>query len=146
MSKPQAKAAIDAVKNEIDESNDVSVVPAGMLPSYLAEIFGEVYAEDGLLLLGRGLGLLPLLSTFVRFYGDVKEGFAADTGSKKRPLVFVLGLREDERKALVSILEIWGTPPDILPTMVTNESGQGKDRAGKWLTISHLLFPFQSCS
>ena len=107
------------------------LVPVGLLPSYLAEAFGEIYTEDGLLVLGKGLGLLPLLATFVRFYADVEEGYAAESITKKPPLVFVLGLRDYERKVLVSILETWGTPPHLLPTMVTNESGQGKDRAGR---------------
>ena len=120
-------------KNDDDESSAHALVPPGLLPAYLAEAFGEIYAEDGLLVLGKGLGLLPLLATLVRFYGDVDEGYAADSGTGKPPLVFVLGLNENERNALISILETWGTPPHLLPTMVTNESGQGKDRAGTLL-------------
>jgi DNA excision repair protein ERCC-4 len=106
-----------------------------MLPSYLAEAFGDLYAEDGLLVLGKGLGLLSLLATFVRFYADIKEGHVSllskQDQTTKPPLVFVLGLREHECKAMVSILESWGTDPESLPTMITNESGQGKDRAGE---------------
>jgi DNA excision repair protein ERCC-4 len=117
------------LNNNATISND-PFVPEGLLPSYLAEAFGDLYAEDGLLVLGKGLGLLNLLASFVRFYADVEEGHAAESTSTKPPLVFVLGLRDNERKALVSILETWGTPPQLLPTMVTNESGQGKDRAG----------------
>ena len=49
----------------------------------------------------------------------------------KPPLVIVLGLKEKEREALGSILESFGTPPELMPTFITNESGQGKDRAGK---------------
>ena len=33
------------------------------LPQYLINAFGDLYKEDGLLVLGRGLGLLPLLSS-----------------------------------------------------------------------------------
>ena len=124
----------DTKKND-DESSTHALVPPGLLPAYLAEAFGEIYAEDGLLVLGKGLGLLSLLATFVRFYGDVDEGYAADSSTGKPPLVFVLGLKDNERNALVSILETWGTPPHLLPTMVTNESGQGKDRAGTLHTI-----------
>lgn len=111
------------------------MVPTGLLPSYLAEAFGELYGEDGLLVLGKGLGLLSLLASFVRFYADVEEGNASLIEEKKGkpPLIFVLGLREAERSALVSMLQTWGTPPELLPTMITNESGQGKDRAGRWL-------------
>lgn len=121
------------------------IVPKGMLPEYLAEAFGELYAEDGLLVLGKGLGCLQLLASFVRFYADTKEGHLAclteeqdnetckkkatdSSGTPKPPLLLVLGLRDTERSSLVAILESWGTPPDLLPTMITNESGQGKDR------------------
>lgn len=125
--------------NNASISND-PLVPEGLLPSYLADAFGELYAEDGLLVLGKGLGLLSLLASFVRFYADIEEGYAAETKSSKPPLVFVLGLRDNECKALVSILETWGTPPHILPTMVTNESGQGKDRAGMWFSLNLRRF------
>lgn len=133
-------------RNDDDESSTQHpLVPTGLLPAYLAEAFGEIYEEDGLLVLGKGLGLLPLLAAFVRFYGDVEEGYSADSNAKKPPLVFVLGLKDNERNALVSILETWGTPPHLLPTMVTNESGQGKDRAGRFLrgfcNQVYLYFP-----
>lgn len=124
----------------MDDANDKQatpkepLIPQGVLPSYLSEAFGDLYAEDGLLVLGRGLGLLPLLASFVRFYGDVEDGHAsmAEDGKnapKIPPLVFVLGLKEVECNALVSILETWGTPPALLPQMITNESGQAKDRS-----------------
>lgn len=122
------------------ESNDPSMIPTGLMPSYLAEAFSELYSEDGLLVLGKGLGLLSLVASFCRFYGDVSEGFASESGLTKPPLVFVLGLREDERTSLISILETWGTPPTLLPTMVTNESGQGKDRARMSMIIQVLVF------
>jgi hypothetical protein len=127
-----------ALKEHFDNGDDKEqepMVPTGLLPSYLAEAFGELYAEDGLLVLGKGLGLLNLLASFVRFYSDVNDGHASlieeNNKGNKPPLIFVLGLREAERNALISILETWGTPPELLPTMITNESGQGKDRAGK---------------
>ena len=40
------------------------------LPSFLSEAFSDLYAQDGLVVLGRGLGWLSLLAAFVRFYGD----------------------------------------------------------------------------
>jgi len=126
-------------KDPNDDEEQESMVPAGMLPSYLAEAFGELYEEDGLLVLGKGLGLLSLLATFVRFYSDTKEGHASMASQEKNngkpPLIFVLGLREAERNVIVSILETWGTDPELLPTMITNESGQGKDRAGASVLI-----------
>lgn len=125
--------------------DDDPMVPEGMLPAYLAHAFGELYAQDGLAVLGKGLGCLLLLASFVRFYADAEEGHLAClaeeeeagegnaakkavTTPSKLPLVLVLGLRDTERSALVTILESWGTPPELLPTMITNESGQGKDR------------------
>mmetsp|Transcript_43823 Transcript_43823/g.133399 ORF Transcript_43823/g.133399 Transcript_43823/m.133399 type:complete len:840 (-) Transcript_43823:1071-3590(-) len=47
------------------------------LPAYLAEAFGDLLEEDGLLVLGRGMGLLSLLAAFVRFYADAEDGYAA---------------------------------------------------------------------
>lgn len=122
------------------------LVPA-RLPSYLADAFGDLFEEDGLLVLGRGLGLLSLLAAFIRFYADAEEGYSTmmaeenvaqspptpsqgNAGQPRRPpLVFVLGLREGERQSLLSTLTAWGTSPDMLPIEVTNESGQGKDRS-----------------
>ena len=54
-----------------------ALVPEGLLPSYLAEAFADLYGEDGLLVLGKGLGWLSLLAVFVRFYGDVNDGHAS---------------------------------------------------------------------
>jgi len=135
------------------------------LPAYLSHAFAELYEEDGLVVLGRGLGTLSLLATFVRFYADpspdghaalVREETGTSTSSGGRdpssasdpltpPLVFVLGLKDSERKALISTLVDWGTPPELLPTEVTNESGQGKDRetmyrrGGVFLITSRIL-------
>ena len=124
----------DKDENDDQESPKEPLIPPGVLPTYLSEAFEDLYAEDGLLVLGRGLGLLPLLASFVRFYADVEEGHASigkdvSTPQQTPPLVFVLGLKEGDRDALVSILETWGTPSNILPQMITNESGQAKDRA-----------------
>eukprot|EP00984_Skeletonema_dohrnii_P034027 scaffold32773_cov61-Skeletonema_dohrnii-CCMP3373.AAC.1 len=44
--------------------------PHSQLPSFLSEAFSELYAQDGLVVLGRGLGWLSLLAAFVRYYGD----------------------------------------------------------------------------
>ena len=45
-----------------------------------------------------------------------------DIESRRQPLIFVIGLRDYERKTLISILERWGTPTNLLPTEITNES------------------------
>jgi len=123
-----------------------TMIPEGVLPSYLATAFGELYEEDGLMVMAKGLGWMSLLASFVRFYGDVEQGHLAllqeqdedeqklpsghQTISKtKPPLVLVLGLRDVEHDALLSILESWGTPHHMMPKSITNESGQSKDRA-----------------
>jgi DNA excision repair protein ERCC-4 len=121
------------------KSKKESVIPEGLLPAYLASAFAELYEEDGLMVFGKGLGFLSLMASFVRFYADVEEGHVAvleDTKQQKRstepvkpPLVLVLGLKDSEHQALISLLETWGTPPELLPTVITNENGQGKDRA-----------------
>jgi len=36
-----------------------------------------LYEEDGLVVLGKGLGWLSLLASFVRFYADLEEGHAS---------------------------------------------------------------------
>ncbi|KAL7537241.1 hypothetical protein ACHAXR_007684, partial [Thalassiosira sp. AJA248-18] len=117
--------------------------PHSRLPSYLSEAFSELYEQDGLVVLGRGLGWLGLLAAFVRFYGDTENGYAAalDEGSnidakqassssagRKPPLIFVLNLRDNERQVLLSTLTSWGTPTDSLPRIITNEEGQENDR------------------
>lgn len=128
-------------------SKKKSAIPEGLLPSYLATAFGEIYEEDGLAVLGKGLGWLSLLAAFVRFYSDVEEGHMSIMKEKggevkgKPPLVLVLGLRDSEHEALLSLLEIFHTPQHMLPTLITNESGQGKDRARKsslWKTTSWI--------
>jgi DNA excision repair protein ERCC-4 len=113
-----------------------SIIPEGLLPAYLASAFGELYEEDGLLVMARGLGWLSLLAAFCRFYGDVNDGYLSilhENRKDKRtkpPLVMVLGLKDAESAALVSLLETWGTPHEFLPTILTNEMGGSEDRAG----------------
>lgn len=51
----------------------------------------------------------------------------------------MLGLKENERKALSSILESFGTPTELMPTFITNETGQGKDRAGKYEILYFVI-------
>jgi hypothetical protein len=61
-------------KTRNSKSKSKTLIPEGLLPSYLASAFGDLYEEDGLLVLGKGLGLLNLIASFVRFYADTKEG------------------------------------------------------------------------
>eukprot|EP00977_Amphora_coffeiformis_P017512 scaffold5771_cov171-Amphora_coffeaeformis.AAC.29 len=137
-------AAIDLTFNDDYESDDEEnrLIPPGLLPSFLSEAFEQLYDEDGLCVFGKGLGSFLLLAAFVRFYADTKEGYvsiqqeeqqkqpaAATIRPPKPPLVLVLGLHnEGERQALQAILTSWGCPPEFMPTMITNEAGQSKDR------------------
>lgn len=140
------------------------------LPSYLAEAFGDLYQEDGLVVLGRGMGLLSLMAAFVRFYSDTKDGYLSfqqadeapdSTGNttisakelgrsaqplhRRPPLVFVIGLKDNERSSLIETLESWGTPHELLPTQITTDTGQGNDRStiyqggGVFLITSRIL-------
>jgi len=153
---------IDIDNNEGEDSTKCLLRHA-RLPAYLAEAFQDLYEEDGLLVCARGLGIIHLIASFCRFYVDKEEGHYAcvkeelrgenDTHSqdmfkrmeKKPPLVFVIGLKDEERSSLISILERWGTPPHLLPMEITNESGQGKDRVhlydrgGVFLITSRIL-------
>lgn len=149
-----------------DDDNDVevlsqprqsSLIPApGLLPSYLVVAFGELYEDDGLMVFAKGLGWMSLLAAFCRFYADVEDGHLAvmaedsneenetskllgsSTIHKRPPLVLVLGLRQVEQEALLSILDSWGTPHHMMPKSITNESGQSKDRLGT-LCLQNLV-------
>jgi DNA excision repair protein ERCC-4 len=126
-----------------EEGSAEPLVPEGLVPSYLQDAFGDLFQEDGLLCLGKGLQWLVLLAIFCRYYASPERmkhdsnGDSAKDDTRKsatrsvrgRPLVLVLGLREEsERTTLTQILQSWGTPIIELPTMITNESGQAKDR------------------
>jgi DNA excision repair protein ERCC-4 len=131
--------------------------PHSTLPSYLSEAFSDLYAQDGLVVLGRGLGWLGLLCSFVRFYSDTSDdGYAATIDEdkmdgnnricqRKPPLVFVLNLRDEERSVLLSTLSSWGTPPEALPRIITNEAGQSTERSalyargGVFIVTSRIL-------
>jgi hypothetical protein len=140
--------------NDSTHEGDPTMIPSpGLLPSYLASAFGELYEEDGLMVLAKGLGWMSLLASFVRFYADVEEGHASliltdgaansslsppPAPPRKPPLVLVLGLRQVEHESLMSILDSWGTPHHMMPKSITNESGQGKDRLGTFMVLNDV--------
>jgi len=117
--------------------------PHNLLPNYLSEAFSELYEQDGLMVMGRGLGWLSLLCSFVRYYGDTTELQQqeddntldikpADNETQRRrklPLVFVLNLRDYERQTLISTLSSWGTPTTELPTIITSEEVPASERS-----------------
>lgn len=140
-------SAATTTSNEQPESL-LNTHPHSQLPSYLSEAFSDLYSQDGLIVMGRGLGWLSLLCSFVMFYGDAENALneesnnvdekkqpasaAAESGGqqtqRKPPLIFVLNLRENERQVLLSTLSSWGTPTDSLPRIITNEAGQAQER------------------
>jgi len=119
--------------------------PHNLLPSYSSEAFSELYEQDGLMVMGRGLGWLSLLCSFVRYYGDttelqqqqqeddntldMKPPADEETKRRKLPLVFVLNLRDNERQTLISTLSSWGTPTTELPTIITSEEVPASERS-----------------
>ena len=178
---PPTPPTIDPESSSSSSSSTLlNTHPHSRLPSYLSEAFSDLYSQDGLVVLGRGLGWLGLLCSFVRFYADASDdGYAAtldgggggggaiggkenydgddddrrrssdsvEGGSRRRrpPLVFVLNLRDDERRVLLSTLASWGTPPDELPRVITNEAGQASERSalyargGVFVVTSRIL-------
>lgn len=77
----RSRADEDENENHDSGKSSSAMIPEGLLPSYLSDAFADLYGEDGLLVLGKGLGWLSLLAVFVRFYGDVEEGHVAVSSS-----------------------------------------------------------------
>ena len=77
------------------------------LPTYLSHAFSDLYEQDGLVVLGRGLGWLGLLAAFVRYYGDTdaEDGYMADNNDN------------DEYNAL----DVKKMPVDVAYQSSTNE-------------------------
>jgi len=113
-----------------EDSLEEGLIPSNSLPNYLSAAFSELYEEDGLVVLGRGLGWLGLLAAFVRFYGSDDSRADDDNIEKRRrkPLVFVLNLVGKESQVLMSMLTSWGTPHGDLPRIITSNEGQSLDR------------------
>ena len=119
-----------SVEEEEGSATEEGLIPSNSLPNYLSAAFSELYEEDGLVVLGRGLGWLGLLAAFVRFYGSDESRADDDMIDKRRkkPLVFVLNLVGKESQVLMSTLTSWGTPHGDLPRIITSNEGQGLDR------------------
>lgn len=118
-------------REDEEDSVEEGLIPSNSLPNYLSAAFSELYEEDGLVVLGRGLGWLGLLAAFVRFYGSDESHADDDVMEEKRkrkPLVFVLNLVGKESQVLMSMLTSWGTPHGDLPRIITSNEGQSLDR------------------
>ncbi|KAG5185903.1 hypothetical protein JKP88DRAFT_260432 [Tribonema minus] len=89
--------------------------------SYLRQAFRDLYEQDGLLVMGRGLGLRHVLVKFIRYYCDHIASSGGGTPSAgKRRLVFVINAKGEE-DLLVDAVAADGVPPHLLPQVLTNE-------------------------
>lgn len=78
------------------------------MDSYLAKIFSEIYQEDGMVVMGRGLGIEKLLVKMIRAYSLTLSD------SRNSPLVFCLNLNGLEN-AIIDLMLADGVPPHLLP-------------------------------
>jgi DNA excision repair protein ERCC-4 len=83
---PPTPPTIDPESSSSSSSSTLlNTHPHSRLPSYLSEAFSDLYSQDGLVVLGRGLGWLGLLCSFVRFYADASDdGYAAGRSAGRR--------------------------------------------------------------
>ena len=103
---------------------------------YLSQVFEELLREDGLTVLGRGLGLRLLVSKFLQLYGDAQRW-----GNR---LVFLLNGQSGEELALKDALLDEGCPSEVLPHVVTNETPAKEREAlyrtgGTFIVTSRIL-------
>ncbi|KAG2763845.1 hypothetical protein PC129_g5744 [Phytophthora cactorum] len=114
-----------------DDSDAVISSLAARWLSYEREIVEELYAQDGVLVLGRGLGLLRVLASFVRLYCS--------------PRSLVLCLNANEQAATLRRLVLaLGLDRRLLPRVVDarnnlNERQQMYKRGGVFFVTARIL-------
>jgi DNA excision repair protein ERCC-4 len=59
---------VDEKDNDEDDENGDSMIPDGIIPLYLQDAFTDLFNEDGLLCIGKGLQYLILLAIFCKYY------------------------------------------------------------------------------
>jgi len=95
------------------------------MDEYLGQCFAELYEEDGLLVLARGLGLNRLISKFIELYSVAEQtedsAASSSSASLQRKLVFCINARESSELLQMSLLSN-GLSPSQLPVLVTNET------------------------
>jgi hypothetical protein len=84
------------------------------MDGYLESAFSELFNEDGLLIMGPGLGIINLLANFIKLYSSVK-----DLESQKK-LVFCINLHDTEN-IILDILHSQGCFPNQLPKVTNND-------------------------
>ncbi|ETL83182.1 hypothetical protein F442_17414 [Phytophthora nicotianae P10297] len=123
---------VEVVDLSGDDDSDtvISSLAARWLP-YEREIVEELYAQDGVLVLGRGLGLLRVLASFVRLYCS--------------PRSLVLCLNANEQAATLRRLVLaLGLDRRLLPRVVDarnnlNERQQMYKRGGVFFVTARIL-------
>jgi len=88
------------------------------MDKYISAAFQELYQEDGLLVMARGLGLTRLISKFIQYYSNPANYSNADKKEKK--LVFCINATGLE-DVLIDSLLAEGIPASHLPRLITNE-------------------------
>ena len=84
---------------------------------YLQSAFKELFEEDGLMLMGRGLGIDVLFSKFVQYFSTKPTTNASTTpssSSSQHRLVFCLNVNGYE-DAMLQLLLANGAKPNELP-------------------------------
>ncbi|OWZ18322.1 DNA repair endonuclease [Phytophthora megakarya] len=113
-----------------DDAQAISSLAARWLP-YERDVVEELYAQDGVLVMGRGLGLLRVLASFVRLYCS--------------PRCLVLCLNANEQAATLRRLVLaLGLDRRLLPRVVDarnnlNERQQMYKRGGVFFVTARIL-------
>lgn len=79
-----------------------------IMDTYLAKIFSEIYQEDGMVVMGRGLGVEKLLVKLIRAYS------LSLSTSRNAPLVFCINLNGLEN-SIIDLMLVDGVSPNLLP-------------------------------
>ncbi|KAE8891009.1 DNA repair endonuclease [Phytophthora fragariae] len=116
--------------DDVDANAVISSLATRWLP-YEREIVEELYAQDGVLVLGRGLGLLRVLASFVRLYCSPRSLVlclnANEQAATLRRLVLALGL---DRRLL----------PRVVDARINlNERQQMYKRGGVFFVTARIL-------
>ncbi|KAL4110827.1 hypothetical protein PRIC1_002512 [Phytophthora ramorum] len=127
-------AEVEVVDLSVDGDDDsaavISSLAARWLP-YEKEMVEELYAQDGVLVLGRGLGILRVLAGFVRLY------------CSPRSLVLCLNVN-DQAATLRRLVLALGLDRRLLPRVVDarnnlNERQQMYKRGGVFFVTARIL-------
>ncbi len=102
------------------------------MESYLSKIFSDLYQDDGMVVIGKGLGLEQLFAKFMILYSSSSSSspsssaFPTSTSANSssfepKKLVFVLNAGKNAHNLRQSLL-YHGFKPEDLPVMINNET------------------------